>query len=221
MNRADGAARPALWRRPKAVGLILLLLLVMAIAATTKVVGVGDPAAIGGQPKFNAQEYALQKFGTEVLPAIESQAVVLPLLLAAIATDSDAAGEKYGHRSGVTAPYAYPVSVVGVAGQRQGSLLPIEIDGIPPGTKVYIQIGPAINGTALRDATGLISFDQFLNQLEYADVATELNNQVKTKVLASTDVSNLAGATISVVGAFAYSDPQSIQITPVRIEIKR
>ena len=45
--------------------------------------------------------------------------------------------------------------------------------------EVVLQIGPAINGTALRDASGLITFDDFLNQLEYQNVATELNNRVK------------------------------------------
>ena len=34
-----------------------------------------------------------------------------------------------------------------------------------------MQVGPAINGTALRDATGLVNFNDFVNQVEYANAA--------------------------------------------------
>ena len=39
-----------------------------------------------------------------------------------------------------------------------------------------MQIGPAINGTALRDVTGTVDFNEFTNQLEFQEVATEFNN---------------------------------------------
>ena len=45
----------------------------------------------------------------------------------------------------------------------------MKIDGVPDDVTVMLQIGPAINGTALRDATGLVDFNDFLNQIEYAN----------------------------------------------------
>ncbi len=116
-----------------------------------------------------------------------------------------------------TSPYAYPVSGTGVAGEVRGTLLPLTIEGLPPGVEVVLQIGPAINGTALRDATGLIGFDDFLNQIEYADAATELNNQVKEEVLAGFDAAAAEGKAVSFTGAFAYgSNTALLQVTPGR-----
>jgi len=85
---------------------------------------------------------------------------------------------------------------------------------------VMLQIGPAINGTALRDATGLVDFNDFLNQIEYANAATELNNKVKSDVLADFDPAAAEGKTVRFVGAFAYgSNPAVLQVTPVELEV--
>ncbi|MDQ7908298.1 DUF2291 domain-containing protein [Phytohabitans sp. ZYX-F-186] len=215
-------ARPAavtLLRRPSLIAGVLLLALAVAIAATTKVVDTDEAASAGGH-RFDATEYATERYDSEVVPAIEKNATAIAELLTAIAADPQAAGERYGHRDGPNARYAFAASGTGVAGKVSGTLLPLEIAGLPEGVRVSLQIGPAINGTALRDATGLITFDQFLNQLEYADASTELNNQVKAKVLAGVDAAGAEGSQVSFVGAFTYGgNPKLIQVTPIRLEI--
>jgi len=219
MDPIDGAASPWVRRRARLVAAGSVLLLAAAIAGTTKVVDAGSAAA-NGRVSFNAADYAAQKYDSEVVPAIEKNSIPITTLLAEIVKDPKAAGEKYGHRDGVTSPYAYAAAGTGVAGSVTGTLLSVEVKGLPDGVKLVVQIGPAINGTALRDGTGLITFDQFLNQIEYANASTELNNQVKKKVLANVDVATLAGKKISFVGAFTYgSNTKLIQITPVRLEV--
>ena len=44
------------------------------------------------------------------MPAITENAVDLVELLPLIVADPAAAGEEYGHQSGTTSPFAYPVS---------------------------------------------------------------------------------------------------------------
>ena len=210
-----------MWRRGRVVGAALGLVVLGLMAATTTVVASDDEsAATVGRPTFDAAGYAAEKYESEVVPAIEENAVEVTELLAAVVADPDAAGEQYGHRSGVSSPYAYPMTGTGVAGPVEGSLLPLTIEGLPPGVEVVLQVGPAINGTALRDATGLIGFDDFLNQIEYADAATELNNRVKEEVLAGFDAAGAAGKAVTFTGAFAYgSNTALLQVTPVSLEV--
>jgi predicted lipoprotein len=218
MDPTDGATSPWVRRRPRLITAGLLVLLAAAIAGTTKVVD-ADSASANGKASFNAADYAAQKYDAEVVPAIEHNAVAISTLLGEIVKDPKAAGEKYGHHDGITSPYAYAASGSGVAGQVNGTLLPVDVAGLPDGVKLVVQIGPAINGTALRDATGLITFDKFLNQIEYANASSELNNQVKKKVLSNVDAAALTGKKIRFVGAFTYgSNTKLIQITPVRLE---
>jgi len=210
------------WLRPRVVGAVVAVALLAAIWATTTTVSASDPraAAAGGGSTFDAVEYAQEHYESEVVPNIQDNAVEISELLPQIIDDPEAAGEKYGHRSGVSSPYAYPVSGEGVAGKVDGTLLPLTIDGVPGDVRVMLQIGPAINGTALRDATGLVDFNDFLNQIEYANAATELNNKVKSDVLADFDAKGAEGKTVRFVGAFAYgSNPAVLQITPVELEV--
>jgi predicted lipoprotein len=210
------------WLRPRVVGGVVAVALLAAIAATTTTVSASDPgaAAAAGGSTFDAVEYAQEHYESEVVPTITDNAVEITELLPQVIDDPDAAGEQYGHRAGVSSPYAYPVSGEGVAGKVDGTLLPLTIDGLPDDVQVMLQIGPAINGTALRDATGLVDFNDFLNQIEYANAATELNNKVKSDVLADFDAAAAEGKTVRFVGAFAYgSNPAVIQVTPVELEV--
>jgi predicted lipoprotein len=220
---APTARRAApVWKRPKVIGSVLAVALLAAIAATTTTVSASDPgaAAAAGGSTFDAVEYAEERYAAEVVPNIQENAVPITDLLPQIVEDPEAAGEQYGHRSGSSSPYAYPTSGEGVAGAVDGTLLPLTIEGIPDDVQVMIQIGPAINGTALRDATGLVDFNDFLNQIEYANAATELNNKVKSDVLADFDAAGAEGRTVRFVGAFAYgSNPAVLQVTPVELEV--
>jgi predicted lipoprotein len=210
------------WKRPKVIGSVLAVALLAAIAATTTTVSASDPeaAAAAGGSTFDAVEYAQERYESEVVPNITDNAVEITELLPQIIDDPEAAGEQYGHRAGASSPYAYPTSGEGVAGAVDGTLLPLTIEGLPDDVRVMLQIGPAINGTALRDATGLVDFNDFLNQIEYANAATELNNKVKSDVLADFDAAAAEGKTVRFVGAFAYgSNPAVLQITPVELEV--
>ena len=87
---------------------------------------------------------------------------------------------------------------------------------MPAGTRVSIQIGPAVNGTALRDAVGFITFGQFLNQVQYADAGTALNNEVKQELLADLDVPLVALRTFDAsqqacLACDPVSQPHSLQ----------
>jgi predicted lipoprotein len=86
--------------------------------------------------------------------------------------------------------------------------------------EVKMQIGPVLRGTSIRDGSGYIPFNQFVNQIEYADVGEELNNRVLNTVLKGLDFNSLTGKTLSVYGFFTLDDPAKILITPVKINVK-
>jgi predicted lipoprotein len=85
---------------------------------------------------------------------------------------------------------------------------------------ISIQIGPVLRGTSLRDATGLVHFTDFLNQLQFADVGNELNDRVLKTVLAPLDIPKLKGRTVSFAGtlaAEAKAEPPLRELVPVKL----
>ncbi|HEX3983752.1 MAG TPA: DUF2291 family protein, partial [Acidisoma sp.] len=107
-----------------------------------------------------------------------------------------------------------------VAGKTAYGIYFFKIPNVPNNLIVRVQMGPAINGTAVRDATGQISFGQFTNQIDYQNAGSALNDEIKKNVLAKIDTKNLTGKTISIVGAFQYVVPNSWLITPVKVDVQ-
>ena len=84
-----------------------------------------------------------------------------------------------------------------------------------------IQIGPVLRGTALRDALEFIRFSDFVNQIDFADVASELNARVSRLVLAGIAPSDLEERAIAFYGAVTLGDAsgRTPQIVPLTLQI--
>jgi predicted lipoprotein len=193
----------------------VIVLIALALDTTTR----SDKApkiAANGRVAFNPAAYGAKTY-PKVVATIDRRAVPIQTLVPAIAGDVDAAGKRYGSRQG-SSPYNFAVKGEGVAGEARGSLLPLKVKGVPKGTTVSLQVGPAVNGTALRDAVGFINFNQFINQVDYSDAGTALNNQVKAQVLKGIDGASLKGKTVKFTGAFSFLAPTVVTITPTHLE---
>jgi predicted lipoprotein len=177
----------------------------------------------GSQPaQTAAARFVDPIWTTKVLPTIQEKAQDIAKILPEIRADPNGAGQKYGRRE-ATNPYNYMVKgtgkVVELHTESQAGTAVVEIPGL--GEKVALQIGPVIRGTALRDATGIVSFNQFTNQLDYADVSKEMNHRALQTALGNVDPASLAGKTVTFFGAFTF-DPHSkapVLITPVKIDL--
>jgi predicted lipoprotein len=159
---------------------------------------------------------------SKVLPTFDEKAQDIVKVLPEIRADPEAAGQKYGRRE-ATNPYNYMVKGTGkvmeIKSQSQAGTALVEIPGL--NETVAIQIGPIVRGTALRDATGVVSFNQFSNQLDYADVSKEMNGRALKAAFANLVPASMAGKTVTFFGAFTF-DPHAkspILITPVKITL--
>jgi predicted lipoprotein len=208
---------------------ILVLIVLFAIIFVLKPPFVVRPLtgpAVTGPGTQNGQG-AASKFvdpiwSSKVLPTIQEKAQDIAKILPEIRADPESAGQKYGRRE-ATNPYNYMVKGTGkvteIHNQSQAGTATVEIPEL--NEKVSLQIGPLVRGTALRDATGVVSFNQFSNQLDYADVSKEMNLRALKAAFANLDPASLAGKTVTFFGAFTF-DPHSkslILITPVKITL--
>jgi predicted lipoprotein len=203
------------WMIAVAVGLVVLV----AAALSTKVVTIQDAEAAESVGRFDPVEYADARFDSEIVPQIEEDAVDLATLQQDLAAGADEGD--FGNTPGAGSSYSFPVEFTGPAGAPNGSILPVVVEGVPGEVTVQVQIGPAIYGTALRDVTGTVSFNEFTNQLEFQEVATEFNNRVRSDVLTGVDPTQLEGSTIRVVGAFTRVNPALVSVVPIVFEVEQ
>lgn len=193
------------------VSAVVILLAVMAW--DTKVVPI--------QAEEESGASKLVQFAEETFPQIrryvEENAVGVGKLASAIEKDKSAAVERYGVPAGIGS--SIPVTVTGVVGKGASGTYEIETDAVPDDVMIRVQTGPAIYGTALRDATGKIEFGQFKNQIEYQNAGAALNDVMKSQVLAGLDRKALEGKNVSVTGVFQLINPANWLITPVAFDV--
>lgn len=197
---------------------IVLLLIMMGMSTT--VLTAEQSAAVAAE-EFSPKTYAEAKFESIIMPAIIDRATDLVPMSKAISKDKAAAATEFGMVSGSSAP-VYSAVFTGVAGEVSADgLLPVAVPGVPSDIKVLVQMGPAINGTAIRDATGLVNFPEFTNQIDFQNVGAELNSQVKEKVLDGLTASDMNSKTVTVTGSFQPINPKAFIVTPVVFEMAK
>jgi len=180
-------------------------------------------AGAGGSVAFDAKTYVKGIWGSKVVPTVQKDAVPATELLPALEANQDAASKKYGNQAGTGSPYAFLVkgtgTVTAVDEEAPTHPLTVKVDGLSGKTaNAQVVTGPVIAGTALRDAVKFITFNNFTNQLDYADAATGLNSKVKTDVLSKVKAKDLVGKKVTFAGAFSLVVPGVVVIVPTQLE---
>jgi predicted lipoprotein len=165
-----------------------------------------DQSVASGPAAASPVEYVDSIWASKLVPAVLTNAVEARSLLDALAASPEGAARRYGHHEANGQVY-YLVKgegqVTSIDTHSRVGLALVDIAPYDGRADISIQIGPVLRGTALRDATGLVHFSDFANQLQFADVANELNSRVLKTVLATLDPAQLKGRVVAFAGALA------------------
>lgn len=169
---------------------------------------------LAGNPAFDARQYVDLLWESQVLPLVQDKAVKIDAVLEALAQDPNAAGEHYGHRPRAgDGPWNFVVrgegQIKSTDTQMRHATLTVDVGG----HDVVLQLGPVIFGTALRDSLPFISFDQVVNQIQFAQVSRELNDRATTAARAGLDVAKLVpGSHVTFAGAMSATQPPQLTV---------
>jgi predicted lipoprotein len=196
--------------RHSAAALVPALLVALGACTpwTTRPIGWQEGGAASSAQSPTA--YADSIWAAKLVPAILGSAVDARTLLDALAASPAEARARYGRQQagGATFFIVKGRGQVTATDTRSGNGLALvdvaPYDGRPD---VSIQIGPVLRGTALRDAPGLVHFTDFVNQLQFAEVANALNERVRETVLAPLGAVALKGREVSFAGALEADGP--------------
>lgn len=180
----------------------------------------------GTAATLNPADYVTSLWSSKLLPAIESSAVDASAFLDAYAKSPAEALARFG-RHDADGPVYLEIKgegrVISIDKRSKVGLALVDVAPFDGNPDVTIQVGPVLRGTSLRDATGLIRFSDFVNQLQFADVGNELNERVLKTVLAVLELATLAGKRISFAGTArgeVNSAPPIRELIPVRLMVQ-
>ena len=165
-------------------------------------------------------------WSAKLLPALSNSAVDARALLNALEQSPGAARAKYCRQTANGPCYLIVKGegrVVTVDQHSRSGFLAVDIAPFDGRPDVTIQVGPVLRGVALRDATGIVQFTNFANQIAFADVGNELNTRVLKTVLAPLDTAPWKGRAVEFAGAASLGEapgPAIRELVPVRLAVK-
>ncbi|HSX73276.1 MAG TPA: DUF2291 family protein, partial [Shinella sp.] len=155
---------------------------------------------------FDPDRLVADIWDAKVVPYIAERAGPFQEVSALAASDLDAAAEKYGHKEKQgNAPWTFVAKVDGVIvaeeTKSRAAYVDVDVDGDKK-ADVRVSIGPAIRGTAIRDSLKFVNFNEFKNQIEWAQYGKSFNTHVNGTLLEKLSRDGLTGKTITATGAY-------------------
>ncbi|MER9391782.1 MULTISPECIES: DUF2291 family protein [unclassified Mesorhizobium] len=180
----------------------------------------------GNAAVFNPDKMVEEIWAAKVVPYLQQKAGPFAEVHALAKTDPASAGAKYGNpKKQANSPWTFAVRVEGkiIAANTQSRAATMDVDVDGDGkADARVQIGPAMRGTALRDSLDFIQFNDFTNQIDFAQFGKAFNAYAVKALFAKLPRDALEGRTAKVLGAYTLESGQDLPlVTPAEAEIGR
>lgn len=201
---------------------VLAACLAVSLAGGCKVMSLEEDQALRARANksIDAPTYVSEIWDARALPEMKSKAVPLDELTSAVARDLDQAGSRFGRRVGEGSAWTFVVKGRGTVTQVNAAsprgIVRLALPGSGASAReAELQIGPVVTGTAVRDALPFVSFNDFSDQLAFADLGRALTQRALLGV--RPEVQRLAdGQQIAFIGVINLREPgDPLVITPV------
>ena len=211
-------------RRTSAAAAILLGLTLAScrFIPTDKVAEISSAGVGNSAAAFEPDKMVEASWSTRVIPYFDKKAGLFPEVRELAARSPDEAGAKYGYRAKSDGtPWTLIVRIEGVivAADTESRAATIGVDASGKGAvEATVQIGPAMRGTAIRDALDFVSFNDFVNQIDFARYGKAFNTYMNRTALEKLPRDALIGRKVKVLGAYPLGAAGEIPlVTPVEI----
>ncbi|ACP23651.1 conserved hypothetical protein (plasmid) [Sinorhizobium fredii NGR234] len=207
-------------------GASVIVLVAMMALAGCKIIKTptAEEAAQSAAGGFDPDRMVGEIWDSKVVPYLDKKAGPFSEVASLAASNPEAAGAKYGHKEKQgSAPWTFAARLSGtiVKAETKSRSAYVEVDADGDGTAdARVQIGPAIRGTAIRDSLDFVNFNEFKNQIEWAQYGKAFNTHVNGLVLEKLSRDQLVGKKVDAVGA--YPEPAKGQLplfVPVELTV--
>ncbi|PXB00893.1 DUF2291 family protein [Pectobacterium carotovorum] len=164
-----------------------------------------DPAATPSYSTMTPENIATALWQPKLLPTAQQQALSWDDVKKTQATlEGSARKAVYARLQG---------TVSGIDRESREGKLTLDVQG----DAVTLQLGPIVKGNAIRDAAGFIRFDDFKNQVQFAQLARALNN----KALASLPEldAGVQGKSVNVLAALMVTKQGISEAVPMTLNL--
>ncbi len=199
----------------------LLIMCACLLLAGCKFVETNKEGGNGGS-KFDPEKMVAEMWDAKVISYLRGKAGDFKDVRALEKANPEEAGQKYGFKEKQgTTPWTVVVKLAGkiVAANVESRAGTIDVDADADGkADARVQIGPVMRGTALRDALDFVSFNDFTNQIDYAQFGKAFNLYVDKTITSKLPRAALMGKTVTILGVYPFGAASQLPlVTPAEL----
>ena len=212
------------WLGSAAAVAVGLLLASCRFIPTTDVPTLADANAPSGSGAFDPDKMVASMWSSRVVPYFEKKAGrLLEVRDLAAKSPEEAGRSSVIARNRKQSPWTFVVRFEASSSLRtlssRAATITVDASGQGKGDAI-VQIGPAMRGTAIRDALDFVSFGDFTNQIDFARFGKSFNTYVNRITLEKLPRDGLMGRKVTVLGAYPFvSAAETPLVTPAEISI--
>jgi predicted lipoprotein len=179
----------------------------------------------GGAAAVDPVERVASSWTSEILPYLQGKAGEFEAVRAQMEASPDEAGRQHGHRQkDEGTPWNIVIrasgEIIEANTKSRAATAGVDVDGDGQ-VDLMAQLGPVIRGTSIRDVLDFVRFEDFSNQITYANYGKALNSRVDEDVLSNLPREDLVGKKMTLMGVFTADKPGSPPlVTPVEATIE-
>jgi predicted lipoprotein len=198
---------------------IIIVATILVIFFSLDIQKLDEVKTVNADTDINPDSYALNFWEKELPGSIET-AVDVNQLIRLLKTDPQKAFNEYSHQLGISQTYFFMLKGSGKIISVEDEYIVIETD-----EKVKIQIATTfIFGNAVRDASGKVDIDDFINMTSFNNVSIAINKLVKDRVVEGLKTLTRPGILLQFAGATEITrgnmNLEAVRIIPVSINLK-
>lgn len=160
---------------------------------------------------FDAETY-IKNVWENKMPAIARQAPEISVVLDLLDNNPEKAFLEYGNKLGISKTWYFMVKGQGVIGEKDADAVWITL-----ADNRRIRLATSfIFGNAVREGSGVVNINDFVNMTDFNNVSVALNKKVKTEVIPTLKDNLIAGQQLAFAGAFEFRE-DSGSLTDIRI----
>jgi predicted lipoprotein len=195
-----------------------LLAVILVLYYSLDIQSLEKHRAATNSTQFNATDFAAN-FWDEKLPICIAESPQMPDVLMMLNENPQKTFETYGKKLGISKTDYFMVSGKGLIEKVEDEYIVLAVNG---NSKIRIATD-FIFGNAVRDGSGKVNIDDFLNMTDFNAVSVAMNKLVKEKVVARLRNSAAVGKSLEFTGAFEISeeniDLAALLIIPVSAKL--
>ena len=177
-----------------------------------------DYKSLDSERAFNLEHYVAETWETK-FPGVIASAPDLAVILTVLDTDPNRAFQEYGKKLGISKTWYFIAKSRGAIEAVEDEYVVVKIAG-----NKQVHLATAfIFGNAVRDGSGVVDIDDFVNMTDFNNVSIALNTKVKEEIIPGLLKIAAPGVNIEFTGAFEINEEKvntnNIRIIPLSVKV--